>query len=109
MDELTAGRVARDLLRVEVSGSLSLAGHRRYDQIVGDLENRLLRLRLKGECQQAPEATELEQLTGRMEDPLIARVAEQLQGRLQREDDPDSEQAALARTALCELFRFTTV
>ena len=109
VDELTAGRVARDLLRVEVSGSLSLAGHRRYDQIVGDLENRLLRLRLKGECQQAPEATELEQLTGRMEDPLIARVAEQLQGRLQREDDPDSEQAALARTALCELFRFTTV
>ena len=109
VDELTAGRVARDLLRVEVSGSLSLAGHRRYDQIVGDLENRLLRLRLKGECQQAPEATELEQLTGRMEDPLIARVAAQLQGRLQREDDPDSEQAALARTALCELFRFTTV
>ena len=109
VDELTAGRVARDLLRVEVSGSLSLAGHRRYDQIVGDLENRLLRLRLKGECQQAPEATELEQLTGRMEDPLIARVAEQRQGRLQREDDPDSEQAALARTALCELFRFTTV
>jgi len=109
VDELTAGRVARDLLRVEVSGSLSLAGHRRYDQIVADLENRLLRLRLKGECQQAPEATELEQLTGRIEDPLIARVAEQLQGRLQRDDDPDSDQAALARTALCELFRFTTV
>ena len=109
VEELTDGRVARDLLRVEVSGSLSLAGHRRYEQIVTELDNRLLRLRLKGECQQAPEATELEQLTGRIEDPLIARVAQQLQGRLQREDDPDSEQAALVRTALCELFRFTTV
>ena len=109
VDELTAGRVARDLLRVEVSGSLSLAGHRRYDQIVADLDSRLLRLRLKGECQQAPEAMELEELTGRIEDPLIARVAEQLQGRLHRDDDPDSDQAALARTALCELFRFTTL
>ena len=108
VDELTAGRVARDLLRVEVSGTLSLAAHRRYNQIVADLESRLLRLRLKGECQQAPEAAELDQLTGRLEDPLIARVAEQLQHRLQREDDPDSEEAALARAALCELFRFTT-
>jgi hypothetical protein len=108
VDELTAGRVARDLLRVEVSGTLSLAAHRRYNQIVADLESRLLRLRLKGTCQQAPEAAELDQLTGRLEDPLIARVAEQLQHRLRREDDPDSEQAALARAALCELFRFTT-
>jgi len=108
VDELTAGRVARDLLRVEVSGSLSLAGHRRYDQLVSDLRERLLRLRLKGECQQAPEAAELEQLTGRVEDPLIALVAEQLQHRLQRDDDPESEQAAVARAALCELFRFTT-
>lgn len=109
VEELTSGRVARDLLRVEVSGSLSLAGHRRYDQLMTDLESRLLRLRLKGECQQAPEESELEQLTGRIEDPLIARVAEQLQSRLQRDDDPDSEQAALTRTALCELFRFTTL
>jgi DNA repair exonuclease SbcCD nuclease subunit len=108
VDELTAGRIARDLLRVEVSGSLSLAAHRRYDQLIGDLENRLLRLRLKGDCQQAPEAGELGQLTGRVEDPLIARVAEQLQHQLERDDDPESEQAAIARAALCELFRFTT-
>ena len=57
---------------------------------------------------EVPEAGELEQLTGRVEDPLIARVAEQLQHRLQRDDDPESEQAAIARAALCELFRFTT-
>jgi DNA repair exonuclease SbcCD nuclease subunit len=108
IEALTAGRVARDLLRLEVGGSLSLAGHRRYQQLLDDLQNRLLRLRIKGECQQAPEAAELEQLTARAEDPLIARVAQQLQHRLGRESDPDSEEAARIRTALCELYRFTT-
>jgi DNA repair exonuclease SbcCD nuclease subunit len=108
LEELTAGRVARDLLRLEVSGSLSLAGHRRYQQLLDDLQNRLLRLRIKGECQQAPEADELEQLTARAEDPLIARVAQQLQHRLGRESDADSEEAARIRTALCELYRFAT-
>ena len=108
LEELTAGRVARDLLRLEVIGSLSLAGHRRYQQLLDDLQNRLLRLRIKGECQQAPEAAELEQLTARREDPLIAQVAQQLQQRLSREPDPDSDEASRIRTALCELFRFTT-
>jgi DNA repair exonuclease SbcCD nuclease subunit len=108
IEDLTAGRVARDLLRLEVSGSLSLAGHRRYQQLLDDLQNRLLRLRIKGECQQAPEAAELEELTARSEDPLIARVAQQLQHRLSRESDPDSEEASLIRSALCELFHFAT-
>jgi len=108
LEELTAGRVARDLLRLEVSGSLSLKAHRLYQQLIDDLENRLLRLRIKGECQQAPEADELEALTARSEDPLIAQVAQQLQERLRRESDPDSEEAARIRTALCELFRFGT-
>ena len=108
LEELTAGRVARDLLRLQVSGSLSLAGHRRYQQLLDDLQNRLLRLRLKGECQQAPEAEELEQLTARSDDPLITRVAQQLQHRLSRESDPGSEEAARIRTALCELFHYAT-
>ncbi|MEB3307629.1 MAG: DNA repair exonuclease [Cyanobacteriota bacterium] len=108
LEDLTAGRVARDLLRLEVSGSLSLAGHRRYRQLIDDLQSRLLRLRIKGECQQAPEASELEQLTARSEDPLIARVAQQLKQRLIQQSDPDSEEASRIRTALCELFRFTT-
>ena len=108
LDELTAGRVARDLLRLEVSGNLSLAGHQRYQQLLADLQNRLLRLRLKGECQQAPEAAELEQLTARSDDPLIAQVAQQLQQRLIRETDADSEEARRIRTALSELFHFAT-
>jgi DNA repair exonuclease SbcCD nuclease subunit len=108
LEELAAGRVARDLLRLEVSGSLSLAGHRRYQQLLDDLQNRLLRLRIKGECQQAPEAAELKELTARSDDPLIARVAQQLQQRLSSESDPDSEEASRIRTALCELFHFAT-
>lgn len=108
LEAITAGRVARDLLRLEVSGSLSLAGHRRYHQLSDDLQNRLLRLRIKGEYQQAPEAAELEQLTARSEDPLIAQVAQQLQHRLNRESDPDSDEASRIRTALCELFHFAT-
>mgnify|MGYP006270862373 CR=1 FL=1 len=108
LEELIAGRVARDLLRLEVSGSLSLAGHRRYQQRLNDLQSQLLRLRIKGECHQAPEAAELEQLTARSEDPLIAQVAQQLQQRLNRENDPDSDEASRIRGALCELFRFAT-
>lgn len=108
LEELTGGRVARDLLRLELSGSLSLAGHRRFQQLIDDLQNRLLRLRIKGECQQAPEADELEELTARSEDPLIAQVAQQLQQRLSGESDPDSEEASRIRTALCELFHFAT-
>lgn len=108
LEQLTAGRVARDLLRLEVGGSLSLAGHRRYQQLLDDLQNRLLRLRIKGECQQAPEAAELEELTARAADPLIAQVAQQLQHRLSRQSDPDSDEASRIRTALCELFHFAT-
>lgn len=105
LEEVIAGRVARDLLRLEVSGSLSLAGHHRYDQLLSDLRSRLLRLRIKGECQQAPEAAELEQLTGRVEDPLIAQVASELHRQIGAGDDPDAEEALILRLALCELFR----
>ena len=106
IEDLTAGRVSRDLLRVEISGGLSLSGHHRYELLKADLENKLLRLRIKGECHQAPEAGELEKLTRNIEDPLIAQVASRLQERLNREEDQDSEQASITRVALCELYRF---
>ena len=98
LEDCIAGRVARDLLRLEVSGSLSLAGHRLYQQRLNDLQNQLLRLRIKGECQQAPEAAELEQLTARSEDPLIAQVAQQLQQRLGRVCKVRQAPAARARS-----------
>jgi len=107
IEDLTAGRVSRDLLRVEISGGLSLSGHHRYERLKEDLENKLLRLRIKGECHQAPEAGELEKLTLNSEDPLIAQVASRLKESLNSEEDQDSEQASIARVALCELYRFT--
>ena len=108
LEACIAGRVARDLLRLEVSGSLSLAGHQRYDQLLTDLRSRLLRLRIKGECLQAPEAAELAQLTSRVEDPLIAEVAATLQRQISDCNDPDGEDAKVLRLALCELFRLAS-
>ena len=102
------GRVNQDLLRLELTGSLSLAAHRRYRALLADLEHQLLDLRLKGGCDQAPQAEELAALTKRPEDPLISRVAQELQARLARQEGNDGEAAAVSRAALCELFRLAT-
>jgi hypothetical protein len=108
IQERTGGRVSQDLLRLELSGSLSLAAHRRYSSLLADLEHQLLDLRLKGGCDQAPQAGELAALTERPEDPLIARVAMELQARLARQEGVDAGAAAVSRAALCELFRLAT-
>ena len=104
----TGGRVSQDLLRLELSGSLSLAAQRRYGALLADLEHQLLDLRLKGGCDQAPQADELAALTERPADPLIARVAQDLQARLERQEGTDRQAAAISRAALCELFRLAT-
>ena len=107
VEGLTAGRVSRDLLRVEISGALSLSGYSRFELLKADLENKLIRLRIKGECYKVPESGELEKLTSGIQDPLIAQVAGKLKEHLNREEDLDSEQASITRLALCELYRFT--
>ena len=104
----TGGRVNQDLLRLELGGSLSLAAHRRYSALLADLEHQLLDLRLKGGCDQAPQAGELAALTERPADPLIARVAQELQARLARQEGIDEAAAAISRAALCELFRLAS-
>ena len=109
VEDLTAGRVSRDLLRVEISGALSLSGYSRFELLKADLENKLIRLRIKGECHKVPESDELEKLTSGIQDPLIAQVAGKLKERLNREEDLDSEQASITRLALCELYRFTEI
>ena len=107
IEDLTAGRVSRDLLRVEISGSLSLSGYSRFESLKADLENKLLRLRIKGECHRVPEAEELEKLTRNSDNPLIAQVAIKLKDKLKREEEEGSEEASITRVALCELYRFT--
>jgi DNA repair exonuclease SbcCD nuclease subunit len=98
-------RVQSDLLRLEVSGTLSLAGHRRWDALIEELQHQLLHLRLRGRCDQAPGPAELERLVESPDDPLIARVAGELRQRLATEQQSATEQAALTRLALCELHR----
>ena len=107
INDLTDGRVSRDLLRVEISGGLSLSGYHRYLQLKKDLENKLLRLRIKGECHRVPEAEELEKLTRNSDNPLIAQVAIKLKDKLKTEEEESSEEASITRAALCELYRFT--
>ena len=66
-----------------------------------------MRLRIKGECFQTPGLEEIEDLTKRIEDPLISQVASQLQERLQSQKDPNSYDSTILRVALCELYRFS--
>ncbi len=106
VDELIDGRVFKDLLRVEVSGTLSLSTHKYYESLINDLNNNLIRLRIKGECQKQPKPEELEQLTRSAEDPLVSQVASLLQERLNLEESNQSEEANITRLALCELYRF---
>ena len=106
IENLIGTRVSRDLLRIEISGALSFAAHRKYQEITTDLENKLLRLRIKGECLQIPKDSELETLTRNLEDPLIAQVASELKQRLTVENINDHEKSSITIEALSELFRF---
>ena len=106
IDDLTLGRISRDLVRVEISGSLSLSGHDRYESLKVDIENKLLRLRIKGECNQIPANGDFENLTRSVQNPLISHVASSLQERLSIEESENFEQASITRLAISELYRF---
>ena len=100
---LLGDRVGQDLLLLEVEGQLSLQGQHQFDLILEQLEARLLRLKRRGHPQISADDNEVSDMTQRPGDPLIARVAAQLQQRLeapQGEGDP-----AVARLALAELHR----
>ena len=103
--ELTCQRVGSDLLRIEISGSLSLKGYQRFEQMKFDLENKLIRLRIKGQCQRLPNENEIEQLISNPENPLVSEVAAQLQKTIENEENNESDKTSLRRIALSELFR----
>ena len=113
LESLLNGRIGADLLLLEVSGSLSLAGHRCYEGLLERLDAQLLRLKLRGRCDAAPGSEELAQLTQRPGDPLIAQVATHLAAMLQSSgSDPGTDpqinpakDPATARLALNELYR----
>ncbi|MFM8974501.1 MAG: metallophosphoesterase [Vulcanococcus sp.] len=103
LEQLLGDEPGQQLLLLEEQGSLSLEGHRRYDALLERWEAQLLRLKRRGRCGTSPDAQELAELCGRSDDPLIARVASDLQQELSTSSDPDD--TAVLQLALAELHR----
>lgn len=89
------------LLELEISGELSITDRLRINELLETWEARLIRLKLRDAVREAPSEEEVRELTGRADDPLVARVAT----RLLEESGGDDENAAVARLALRELFQ----
>ena len=104
LEPILAAEPGQQLLLLEQSGSLNLEAHQRYEQLLERLEAQLLRLKRRGRIDQSPDPSELEQLTQRAEDPLIARVAAGLQAELEHPAAADDQgQRRLLQLALAEL------
>jgi DNA repair exonuclease SbcCD nuclease subunit len=97
--DLLGQRANEDLLQLHVTGALGIATASRLEQLIDSLQARLLRVKLTNAVTIAPTEEEIQSLTQRQMDPLIARVAQQLVARSgQAADDAD-----VAATALREL------
>ncbi len=99
VEALVGTRSNEDLLRLELSGSLGIEAATRLEEFLESLDARLLRLKLSNRTVISPSAVEIEALTQRAADPLIARVATQLVARAAGSND----EAVVARIALREL------
>jgi DNA repair exonuclease SbcCD nuclease subunit len=99
-DQLVENRVGRDLLRLDLRGSLGIEATTRLEVLLESWESRLLRMKLSNETVIAPNAEEIEALTQRAGDPLISSVAGQL---LAKSRAQDAGEAAIAHIALREL------
>ena len=78
LDALLGARAQEDLLRLELSGTLGIAATTELETLLFTLSARLLRLKLINRTGLAPTEAEVEALTQRAGDPLIASVARQL-------------------------------
>ena len=96
---LLGQRVNEDLLRLTLTGSVGIDTLNRLEQVLESLNARLLRLKLVNRTLIAPTEKEMQDLTQRGADPLIANVARQLV----EQSGGDSEDAQVARVALREL------
>lgn len=96
---LLGARANEDLLRLSLTGSLGIEAANRLEERLESLGARLLRMKLANGTLIAPTEAELQALTARSGDPLIASVARQLVERAAG----DSEEAQVARIALREL------
>jgi hypothetical protein len=100
ISEWLGQQAGRDLLRLELSGSLGIAAGVELQQALESWDARLLRLKLTDLTTTAPSPGELAALTQRAGDPLISRVASQLAGVAAGA----GEDAVIARLALRDLY-----
>jgi len=101
---LLGQRANEDLLQLTLTGSIGIEASYRLEEILESLEARLLRLKLTDQMLIAPTEEEIQALTERGLDPLIANVARQLV----EQSDGDNEDAQVARVALRELHAICT-
>jgi len=100
VDGKIASRANQDLLRLHLSGSLGIEASAQLERMIESWNARLLRIKLDNQTVIAPSPAELDRLTRRSDDPLIARVAAKVASMASLEND----QAAVARIALRELY-----
>ena len=105
--ERTSRRVGRDLLRLELDGQLGLDDHHQLNDLLDNLQTRLLHLRVRGQCHRRPQGDELSGLLQRHDAPLISRIAQQLQQAIDQADANDQDQRDLLEASLCELHRLS--
>ena len=89
-------RANEDLLRLQLTGTLGIEAATQLEHWIESWSARLLRVKLENQTTLAPSAAEVESLTRRVGDPLLARVAAKLVALAADADEP----AAVARTAL---------
>jgi DNA repair exonuclease SbcCD nuclease subunit len=97
---LIGGRASQDLLRLRLSGILGIEATTSLERTLEAWKARLLRIKLSNETILAPSQSEMEALQNRPCDPLISRVS----AKLLAVADGGDEEAAIARTALRELY-----
>ncbi len=101
METWLGTRVNQDLLQLSLEGSLGLEA---LDQLITSLEvyeSRLIRIKLDNQVQPEPTAEELESLVQSSQNPLLARVAAQLNTLIHQGGE---EESSIAREALKQLY-----
>jgi DNA repair exonuclease SbcCD nuclease subunit len=99
IEALIGSRAQQDLLALDLRGSLGIEATTRLERKLEAWQARLLWVKLINQTVVAPSSEEIEALTQRSADPLIARVA----AKLVASASGDGEEALCARMALREL------
>ncbi|MFH1963990.1 MAG: DNA repair exonuclease [Acidobacteriota bacterium] len=96
---LMGKRTNENLLRLTLTGSVGIEASNRLEQVLESLVARLLRLKIANQTLIAPTVEEIQALTQRGSDPLIANVAR----KLVEQSVGDNDDGRVARIALREL------